>query len=157
MPMPKRPEIDTDALIDAVLTRALRLHRRIFEASKGRIGARIGGTRCLLLHTTGRRSGLERTATLAYATDGEALVLVASNNGSDSEPDWMKNLRADPHVEVQLGTERRRASARIVERFSEGYERLLRLANANTGWRYFHYQQKTTRPIPVVVLTLEAA
>ena len=147
--IPKLRRIDPERLLASVLG----LHQRLYQASGGWLGARLGQVHCLLLHTVGRRSGMQRTVALAYVRQGTDYILVASNNGSDRPPQWLENLRAHPEVELQVARERLRGVARVVERGAADYERLLRAANANVGWRYFHYQQRTNRPIPVVVVT----
>src|SRR6266480_1916207 len=74
----------------------LKLHQFIYRHSGGLIGSRIIAGRNLLLTTTGRRSGEPRTCALIYLQDGERLVVVASNGGSDHPPSWLLNLQADP-------------------------------------------------------------
>ena len=133
--------------------RFLRLHQRLYERTDGRVGHRMIGVPTLLLRTTGRRSGALRTNALVYARDGDDYVLVASNGGAERHPAWLHNLRANPDVEVQVGRERRRGTARVVERGEPGYDRLWRLVNDNNRDRYDGYQRKTSRPIPLVVVT----
>jgi deazaflavin-dependent oxidoreductase (nitroreductase family) len=72
--------------------------------------ARWMGSRMLLLTTTGRRTGRQRTVALNYARDGEA-VYVLSGFGIT---DWYRNLLADRRVEIQIGTERWPGEARPV-------------------------------------------
>lgn len=111
------------------------------------------GTPTLLLRTTGRRSGAERTNALVYLADDGSYVVVASKGGDDRPPAWLLNLTADADVEVQLGRERRRATARVLAKDEPDYERLWPLVNENNGGRYDRYQAMTARPIPLVVLT----
>lgn len=111
------------------------------------------GVPTLLLRTTGRRSGARRTNALVYARDRDNYLVVASNGGADRPPAWLHNLRAQPDVEIQIGRERRRATARVVEPSDPGYERLWKLVNDNNHDRYTAYQKKTTRPIPVIAIT----
>ncbi|MGH3494849.1 MAG: nitroreductase family deazaflavin-dependent oxidoreductase, partial [Sciscionella sp.] len=60
------------------------------------------GTTILLLTTTGRRSGQQRTSPLIFREhDGDYLV-VASKGGADTPPDWYVNLSANPDVQVQI-------------------------------------------------------
>jgi deazaflavin-dependent oxidoreductase (nitroreductase family) len=94
-----------------------------------------------------------RTNGLVYASDGEDYLVVASNGGADRAPGWLHNVRAQPDVEIQIGRERRRATARIVTPSDPDYERLWKLVNANNRERFSAYQQNTTRPIPVVAIT----
>ncbi len=131
----------------------LRVHQEIYERSGGRIGHRILGVPCLLLHTTGAKTGRARTAALAYARDGSSYLVAASMGGSPRAPGWYHNLLADPDVEIQIGTRRIPVTARSVAAGSAGYDRLWDIVNAANHDRYRGYQRLTTRPIPVVVLT----
>jgi F420H(2)-dependent quinone reductase len=135
------------------MSRVLRIHEELYKRTNGRLGHRMIGVPTLLLRTTGRRSGATRTNGLVYARDTDDYLVVPSNGGADRPPAWLHNLKADPSVEIQIGRERRRGTARIIEPSDATYERLWKLVNANNRDRYTAYQQKTTRPIPVVVLT----
>ncbi len=137
----------------SLTSQVLRVHERLYVASDGRVGHGMIGVPTLLLRTTGRRSGATRTNALVYATDGDDLLVVASNGGADRPPAWLHNLRAHPEVEVQVKRERRPATARIVERGDPAYDRLWKLVNENNHDRYTAYQEQTSRPIPVVVVT----
>ena len=106
-----------------------------------------------------------RTTALIYVRDGERLVVVASNGGSDRPPSWLLNFQAHPDVGVQIG--RRKFSARATVASAEERERLWPLVNRhNMGLapimhpgargRYDVYQRHTTRPIPVVLLEPKA-
>jgi F420H(2)-dependent quinone reductase len=141
------------ALADAVTHQVLRLHQQLYERTGGRVGHRMIGVPTLLLRTTGRRSGRQRTNALVYANDGDDLLLVASNGGADQHPAWLHNVRADQQVEVQIGTRRRPGSARVVERSDPDFERLWRLVNENNHDRYTAYQKQTSRQIPIVVVS----
>jgi F420H(2)-dependent quinone reductase len=137
----------------SLLSQVLRVHEQIYKRTDGRIGHRLIGVPTLLLRTTGRRSGATRTNGLVYAGDGADYLVVASKGGADQHPAWFHNLRANPGVEIQIGRERRKATCRVVEPSDPDYDRLWKLVNENNGDRYSGYQKKTTRPIPVVVIT----
>lgn len=137
----------------SVQTAFLRLHQAIYERTDGRIGHRLVGVPSLILRTTGRRSGLTRTAVLAYGRDGDGYVVVASNGGQDRPPAWLHNVSANPDVEIQVGRRRAKGSARIVETSDPEYPRLWRLVNDMNRGRYDGYQRRTARPIALVVLT----
>jgi F420H(2)-dependent quinone reductase len=111
------------------------------------------GVPCVLLRTTGRKSGEPRCNALVYAKDGNSFVLVASNGGSDKPPGWLFNVKADPACVLQLKTVKSPATARVVESGTEDYARLWELVNANNRNRFKGYQTKTSRPIPLVVVT----
>ena len=131
----------------------LTAHQRIYDTTGGRIGHRMLGVPCVLLRTTGRKSGEPRCNALVYAKDGDSFVLVASNGGSDRPPGWLFNVKADPTCVVQLKTVKASATARVVESGTEDYARLWELVNANNRDRFKGYQTKTSRPIPLVVVT----
>ncbi|MEQ0558642.1 nitroreductase family deazaflavin-dependent oxidoreductase [Amycolatopsis sp. NEAU-NG30] len=123
---------------------------RTYLASGGTEGHESDGLRLLLLATTGRRTGLPRRTCLIYGTSGDDFVVVASKGGADEDPEWFKNLVAEPSVGVQVGTRRFTARARVAspaerERLWPGLVEMFPL--------YAEYAQKTERVIPVVLLT----
>lgn len=136
-----------------ITEQVLRLHEQLYKRTDGRVGHRMIGVPTLLLRSTGRRSGATRTNALVYARDGADYVLVASNGGADRHPAWLHNLRANPDAEIQVGRERQKGTARVVEPSDPGYERLWKVVNENNRDRYDAYQRQTTRGIPVVVVT----
>lgn len=127
-------------------------HGKVYARTDGRIGHTLLGVPCLLLHTVGAKSGVARTNSLTYAKEGSAYVVVASTGGGPKNPGWYHNLRANPQVVAQVGTDRIPAIARVVLPGDAGYERLWQLVNDNNKQRYAAYQRLTSRPIPVVVL-----
>jgi deazaflavin-dependent oxidoreductase (nitroreductase family) len=131
----------------------LRLHEAIYKRTGGRVGHNMIGVPTLLLRTTGRRSGALRTNALVYARDGDDYLVVASKGGADTAPAWLFNLRANPDVEIQIGRDRKKGTARIVEPSDPSYERLWKIVNENNRDRYYAYQKQTSRPIPVVAVT----
>jgi deazaflavin-dependent oxidoreductase (nitroreductase family) len=137
----------------SLFSQVLRVHERIYVATDGRIGHRLLGVPTLLLRTTGRRSGATRTNGLVYADDGEDLLVVASKGGADQPPAWLLNLEANPEVEIQIGRERQKAASRVVGPSDPDYQRLWKIVNENNGDRYTAYQEATSRPIPVVVIS----
>jgi deazaflavin-dependent oxidoreductase (nitroreductase family) len=128
-------------------------HGRLYARTGGRIGHRLLGVSCLLLHTVGAKSGVARTNSLTYAVDGSRYVVVASGGGGPRNPSWYHNVRANPEVVAQLGTRRMPATARVVLPDDADYGRLWELVNANNKQRYAAYQRMTSRPIPIVVLS----
>src|SRR5947207_7960752 len=69
---------------------------RLYRISGGRIGGRMNGAPVLLLHHTGRRSGIERVTPLLFLADGERLLIVGSKGGAATDPAWVANLEAHP-------------------------------------------------------------
>ena len=121
-----------------------------YQATDGKEGHDWQGTTTLLLTTTGRRSGEQRTMPLIYQPDGDRYVIVASNGGWKDHPGWYYNLSENPDVEVQVWGDRFPARASVAE--GEERERLWKLMTV-TWPAYDDYQTKTDREIPVVVLT----
>ena len=128
-----------------------RLHRRVY-ALNGALGRRFAWIPCLVLTTTGRKTGQARDSVLVYADDGATRVVVASNGGSDRPPAWLLNVQADSAVRVQVGEARYDATARVVTPDDAEYTRLWLLVNSINGNRYDSYQAKTERPIAMVAL-----
>ena len=136
---------------------ALGAHQWLYERTDGRIGQKIGKLPTLLLRTTGARTGQTRVAALVYGLDGDGrYVVVGSNGGSDRSPGWVHNVRAEPHVEVQVGRARRAATGEILTEGAD-YDRCWKIVNTlnryQDGGRYEHYQTLTERKIPLVVLS----
>ena len=107
-------------------------------------------TKTLVLKTVGRKSGRDVLAPLIFNTWGDDLIVVASKGGSDQSPAWYLNLVANPEVVVQVRDKRYRCTARV----AEGDERA-KLWRFMAGYYppYLEYQARTSRKIPVVVLT----
>ena len=77
-----------------------------FRANEGRVGGPWAGSTLILLHHVGARSGVERVTPLGCFVRGDGhYVIVASNGGSRTHPDWYFNLRANPRIDVEFGRE----------------------------------------------------
>lgn len=125
------------------------LHRSVVAVSGGRVGRRALGMEIVELITVGRRSGrLHHTMLTLPVIEGDTLVLVASKGGDDRDPDWFKNLRHTPAVEVVWRGERRTMRARVATR--EEVERLWPLV-VGAYHSYERYRQRASRPIPLVI------
>ncbi len=128
----------------------LSIYQWLYEKTDGRF-TWLGGLPVLLLRTIGRKSGRERTAALVYLQDGNDLVVVASNGGSDRHPGWFFNIQQSATVGVQIGRQRTRMRARVAD--ANERERLWPRVNQNNQDRYNGYQAKTRRQIPLVILS----
>jgi len=138
---------------ETVFRTTLQVHAFIYEHTDGLIGHRMLGVPCLMLRTTGRKTGQTRTNSLVYAKDSDRYLVVASKGGAPKAPAWLLNLRAKPEVQVQIGRTRFPATGTEIAPDDPDYARVWKLVNDNNGNRYDAYQQKTTRPIPVVALS----
>ena len=124
-------------------------HTFFYRLSGGKLGGQLGKSPVLLLNTTGRKTGKQRTTPLLYLRDGDNLVLVASYGGAPTHPVWWLNLLAKPEAEVEIGRKKLCVTARQADTAER--ERLWPLLVAMYG-NYAEYQKKTTREIPVVIL-----
>jgi len=129
------------------------VHRRLYRLSGGRAVGRVWHLSILLLTTKGRKTGTPRTTPLCYFTDGDDLVVVASNGGMDWFPDWWLNLMSEPRATVEIGRSRRAVVARRAS--PEERERLWAALTAIAPG-YLEYQRRTSREIPLGILRPES-
>ncbi len=124
---------------------------RIYRLSGGRLGGRFpGGAPVLLLTTIGRKSGQPRVAPLLYLEDGDRVVVVASKGGFAHSPLWFHNLQANPDCEVEIGAQKIAMRARPASAAEKQalWPKLVAMYSS-----YDEYQARTTRDIPVLILT----
>jgi len=121
-----------------------------FRANGGQVGGQFAGMPLLLLHTIGAKSQQPRINPVAYTTDGDRYVVFASKGGAPTNPDWYYNLVAQPLVTVEVGTEQFQARATVA---TEPERTRLYDQMAAARPNFAEYQRKTTRSIPVVILT----
>ena len=134
------------------------VNRDVIEQFRGNGGTissgMFKGARLLLLSTTGAKSGKTRINPLAFTRDGDRYVVIASKGGAPTHPDWYHNIVTKPDVTVEVATrsgiDRFQARASV----AQGEERQ-RLFDAQAAIMpgFADYQRKTTRQIPVVVLS----
>lgn len=103
----------------------------------------------LLLTTRGAKSGLPRTTPMMYITDGDRLLVIASNIGAQKHPDWYHNLVAHPKVTVEVRDEIFDATAIVMEGAER--ERLWKRV-VEVAPFFAEHQAKTTRQIPLIAL-----
>ena len=121
----------------------------LYSVSGGRIGGKMGKVPVLLLTTTGRKTGKQRTLPLVYIMDGSAYVITASAGGADKHPGWFFNIRSNPQATVQVKDKHITVTAEIAgpEKKSELWTRLVEVAPNFAG-----YQKRTGREIPMLIL-----
>jgi deazaflavin-dependent oxidoreductase (nitroreductase family) len=121
-----------------------------FRANDGKVGGRFEGKTLLLLHTTGAKTGKERVNPVAYVRDGEKYVVIASQGGAPTNPNWYYNILAHPRLTVEVGTETFDVEAQITE---EPERTRLYNKMADMVHSFNDYRRKTDRVIPVFELT----
>ena len=124
-------------------------HVRVYRETGGERGYHWRGAKVLLLTTTGRTSGEQRTTPLIHGVDGDRWIVIASKGGAPDHPAWYLNLQAEPRTEIQVEGD----VIPVVSTTAEGDERSRLWAAMLDQWSaYDEYQSKTDREIPVVVL-----
>jgi len=121
----------------------------LYNVSGGRIGGKMGKAPVLLLTTTGRKTGKQRTLPLIYIMDGSVYVITASAGGADKHPGWFFNIRSNPQATIQVKDKQIKVTAEIAgpEKKPELWARLVEVAPNFAG-----YQKRTSREIPMVIL-----
>jgi len=152
---PQKPKQLNSRLV-LVATRYLsRAHALAYRVSRGRLGGnlRVGaGFRkpapTLLLEHQGRKSGKRFTTPVIYMNDGRDVIVVASAAGREN-PQWYRNLMANPDTHVTIGHARRAVTAHRADADERArlWPRLV-----DTYADFDSYQTWTEREIPVVVL-----
>jgi F420H(2)-dependent quinone reductase len=125
------------------------LHTGWAKATRGRVISKFRGAPVVLLTTSGRKSGKDRTRPLLTIKQNNAYAFAASNGGHDQHPGWYLNLLANPEVTVTDRGRKIRGRARIAtepER-SDLYQRFVDVLAS-----YGDYAKATEREIPVVVV-----
>lgn len=109
----------------------------------------MAGRPLMILHSTGAKSGAERTAVITYTRDADRYVIAASKSGAPTHPDWYHNLIANPVATVEAGGE----TFRVRATEATGAERQ-RLYDQHAQERpeFRDYPNQTTRVIPVFTL-----
>lgn len=120
-----------------------------FRANDGKVGGQFAGAPLLLLHTTGARTGRERVNPVMYQDLGGPVAVFASKGGAPTNPDWYRNLVANPEVTAEIGSKTQGFRARV----ATGDERERIWAKQKQDYPAFAgYETKTDREIPVVIL-----
>jgi F420H(2)-dependent quinone reductase len=122
----------------------------LYESSGGAEGNTQGGKPVIILTSVGAKTGKLRKTPLMRVEHGGEYAIVASLGGAPKHPVWYYNLTTHPHVELQDGPVKKDYQARLVD----GTERETWWERAVAAWPdYAEYQKKTTRVLPVFVLT----
>jgi deazaflavin-dependent oxidoreductase (nitroreductase family) len=122
----------------------------LYERSGGTEGTTLRGKPVIVLTTVGAKSGKLRKTPLMRVEHNGDYAVVASRGGAPQHPVWYYNLTANPHVELQDGPAKKDYQAREVH----DAERDAWWERAVAAWPdYAEYQKKTTRMIPVFVIT----
>jgi deazaflavin-dependent oxidoreductase (nitroreductase family) len=125
-------------------------HASLYRLTGGKVGA---GKSTLILTTTGRKSGIERSTPLFFFADEGRFIIIASNGGAAKHPTWWLNLQSNPHAKIQIRARVIPVSASQAD--VEERQRLWAII-AEKYTQFVTYQQRTPREIPVIIHTPEA-
>lgn len=117
-----------------------------FRANGGKVGGQFEGADLLLLHTTGAKSGKPRLSPLAFLTVDGKMLIVGSYAGAPKDPAWVHNLRANPKVRIEVGSDSYDATARELpaDERDAAYPKIAAAAPV-----FAEYQANTSRAIPL--------
>ncbi|CAN7342630.1 nitroreductase family deazaflavin-dependent oxidoreductase [Knoellia sp. LjRoot47] len=121
-----------------------------FRANEGRVGGPFQGAPMILVHHIGARTGTVRVSPLRYfPQDDGSMLVIASKGGAPDNPDWFHNIRANPHFEVEVGTETFEVDAEVLspEERAEVWPAIVAEAPG-----FGEYEKKTDRVMPVLRL-----
>jgi F420H(2)-dependent quinone reductase len=147
MPKPAPRNLNSP-ITDFVVKWMSRANARLYKVSGGKRGTTFRKAPVALLTTTGRKTGQPRVSPLLYMRDGDRVILVASRGGTDKDPMWYLNLKADPKVTVQIKDQTLALTAREAsnEERATLWPRLVEMYPD-----FEDYQSWTDRRIPIVV------
>jgi len=120
-----------------------------FRANGGTAGGMFEGKPLLLLHNVGAKSGTDFVTPLVYLADGDNWAIFASKGGAPNNPGWYHNLKAQPEVSIEIGSDTVDVTAE--EATGDERDRLYSIQEEQQP-QFAEYAQKTDRKIPVIVL-----
>lgn len=148
--MPKsRPRFLNSPFTDHFMKWMARANTWMYRRNGGEgMGSTFQKSPVALLTTTGRKTGEPRVSPLLFLRDGDRVILVASRGGSDKNPMWYLNLKANPAVKVQIKQEVLDLTARDATDAERDryWPRLVQMYPA-----FEDYQSWTDRKIPIVI------
>lgn len=133
----------------ALIQLFMAMHVGLYRLTSGSIGGSMGGMKVLLLTTTGRKTGKQRTLPLAFFQQPGGYLVVASNGGQPTNPAWYHNLTSNPQAQVELLAQTIPISAEVLSGASRAaaWQHVVAAAPA-----YARYETQTAREIPLVLL-----
>lgn len=151
-----KPKQLNSPIVTQVMKYAGKAHVWVYRRTGGRVGAswRVGAgfkkpVPTLLLEHIGRKTGRRLVSPLVYIHDGDDVIVVASQGGRDTDPQWYRNLVANPDAHIEIGSERRPVRA-VTANPDEKARLWPKLVEAYAD--FDTYQAWADREIPVVIL-----
>ncbi len=136
--------------MNILMKAAVVLDTFLIQVTGGRLGSQWGNQSILLLHSVGRKSGKAYVTPLAFYRDAGNYIVVASNWGQETDPDWFRNLMRQPRTRIQVRGKTLLVQAHSAE--GDEHRRLWELVTSQPS-PYLGFQKGIKRQIPIVVLT----
>lgn len=136
-------------IVKWLFKQVIRFQVFMYRRSGGKRFSHMRGMPLLLLTTVGRKTGQQRVTPVMYIRDGTNYVITASNGGAAKHPGWFVNLRAHPHVTIEVDG----LTRRVMAHQANAEEKIRLWAQLVEQAPFFEgYKKKTTRDIPMVIL-----
>jgi deazaflavin-dependent oxidoreductase (nitroreductase family) len=121
----------------------------LYRLTGGKFMGEIAGLHVLLLSTTGRKTGKQRTTPLGYFNENGDYVIIASNAGAEANPGWFYNLKDASSVVIEVERQRLTVKPEVVghDKRAQFWAKLVAMAPGYAG-----YEHKTSREIPLILL-----
>lgn len=136
-------------VFDLLLKLVRNTHHFVLKVSGGRWGNRQFGMHAIELHVIGRKSKARRTVVMwVPIMEPDRVIMVASKEGDDRDPEWYKNLVATPEVELTIDGVTSTWTARTATAWEKAdlWPKIVKVYHG-----FAVYQSRTTRDIPVVI------
>jgi deazaflavin-dependent oxidoreductase (nitroreductase family) len=125
-----------------------------FRTNEGKAGGMFEGMPLVLVHNVGAKSGTEYVTPLVYLGEDGRTFIFASKAGAPNHPGWFHNLKANPDVAMEIGSDKLDVVA--TELTGEERDRIYEIQKQKQP-QFAEYEAKTDRKIPVVELTPKSA
>lgn len=133
-----------------IMRMVMKIHIFLYKRTNGSMSGSMGGSDVLLLTSKGRKTGKTRIVPLLFMMDGSNYIIIASYGGSDHNPAWFHNLRSSKDATIRVKEIDKEVKAIVASKDERN-----RLWPIITDWspQYAKYQEKTSREIPVIILS----
>jgi deazaflavin-dependent oxidoreductase (nitroreductase family) len=124
-----------------------------FRRNGGKVGGQFEGFPLLLMTSTGAKSGAERLNLIGYFDIDGKIYIIGSAAGRDNNPAWVHNIRANPQVSIEIGSDAPK-SATVRELPRDERDSIYRTV-VEQAPGFGEYQERTDRVIPVFELVTD--
>jgi deazaflavin-dependent oxidoreductase (nitroreductase family) len=125
-----------------------------FRRNGGKVGGQFEGFPLLLLTSKGAKSGAQRVNLIGYFDIDDRIYIVGSAAGRDSSPAWVFNLRANPDVQVEIGSDPAKPVV-ANELPRDERDRIFEVVKERAPG-FAEYEKRTDRVIPIFEIATKA-